>query len=125
MIIDHIGLHVSDIERSRNFYIQALKPLEIELVMEVQGRVALGRDQKPEFWLAPAGDGQINAPLHLAFRARSRAQVDEFYRAAIAAGAADNSPPGPRPIYHENYYGAFVLDPDGHNIEAVCHLPPA
>ena len=76
---------------------------------------------KPDFWI---GQGKPNdPPIHIAFRADSRAIVDAFYAAALAAGGRDNGPPGLRPRYHENYYGAFVRDPDGHNIEAVCHDP--
>jgi catechol 2,3-dioxygenase-like lactoylglutathione lyase family enzyme len=127
-MIDHTGLQVSRPLESRRFYEQALAPLGYTLLMEVPpaytgGRVVLGFGVAPkaDFWLA---EGTPNAPrLHIAFRADTRAVVDAFYRAAIAAGGKDNGPPGPRPHYHENYYGAFVLDPDGHNIEAVCHAP--
>jgi catechol 2,3-dioxygenase-like lactoylglutathione lyase family enzyme len=89
--------------------------------MEVPDAVGLGRDRKPSFWLGastvPCG------PLHLAFTAETRNQVDDFYRLAIAAGGKDNGPPGLRPQYHPDYYGAFVIGPDGHNVEAVCHKP--
>ena len=74
---------------------------------------------KPDFWVAEGKPEK--PPVHVAFRAQSRAEVDAFYRAALAAGGRDNGPPGPRPHYHDRYYGAFVLDPDGHNVEAVCH----
>ena len=128
-MIDHTGLSVSRPLESRRFYEQALAPLGYTLIMEVPkqftgGRVVLGYGVPPkaDFWLA---EGTPNEPrIHLAFSAESREVVDAFYRAALAAGGRDNGPPGPRPHYHENYYGAFVLDPDGHNIEAVCHLPP-
>ncbi len=125
-MIDHTGLQVSKPDVSRQFYTKALAPLGYTVLMEVPkehtgGLVVLGYGvaPKPDFWLA---EGAPNQPrVHIAFRADNRKQVDEFYRAALAAGGKDNGPPGPRPHYHENYYGAFVLDPDGHNIEAVCH----
>jgi catechol 2,3-dioxygenase-like lactoylglutathione lyase family enzyme len=127
-MIDHTGVDVSDPVRSRNFYDQALAPLGYKLMMEIPteftgGAVVLGYGvpPKPDFWLH---QGTPNRPrLHIAFRAENRAQVNAFYAAAIAAGGKDNGPPGPRPHYHKDYYGAFVLDPDGHNIEAVCHTP--
>jgi catechol 2,3-dioxygenase-like lactoylglutathione lyase family enzyme len=121
VIIDHIGLAVSDYERSRKFFTQALAPLGIHLVMEVEGWAGFGRAGKPEFWFGRHTEAQ--RPMHLAFVAENRAQVRGFYEAAIAAGAQDNGPPGIREIYHPNYYGAFVIGPDGHNVEAVCHLP--
>jgi catechol 2,3-dioxygenase-like lactoylglutathione lyase family enzyme len=127
-MIDHTGLQMSKPAVSREFYTRALAPLGYTLLMEIPkehtgGSVVLGFGvaPKPDFWLA---EGAPNQPrIHIAFRADNRKQVDEFYRAAIAAGGKDNGAPGPRPHYHENYYGAFVLDPDGHNIEAVCHTP--
>jgi catechol 2,3-dioxygenase-like lactoylglutathione lyase family enzyme len=126
-MIDHTGLKVSDPAKSRKFYDQALAPLGYALLMEIPkehtgGLVVLGYGVAPkaDLWLA---EGQPNDRLHIAFRADSRKHVDEFYEAALAAGGKDNGPPGPRPHYHANYYGAFVLDPDGHNIEAVCHTP--
>lgn len=121
MILDHLGFSVSDAQRSRAFYTAALAPLGIELAMEAQGWLGFGRDTKPEFWFAEAETPQ--SPMHIAFSATNRSQVDRFYHAAIEAGAADNGPPGLRAFYHPNYYGAFVIDPDGHNIEAVCHTP--
>jgi catechol 2,3-dioxygenase-like lactoylglutathione lyase family enzyme len=127
-MIDHTGLDVSDPAKSRRFYDQALAPLGYKVLMEVPieytgGAVVLGYGvpPKPDFWLH---QGTPNQPrLHIAFRAANHAQVDAFYKAAIEAGGKDNGPPGPRPHYHKDYYGAFVLDPDGHNIEAVCHEP--
>jgi catechol 2,3-dioxygenase-like lactoylglutathione lyase family enzyme len=127
-MIDHTGVSVKDPERSRQFYQRALEPLGYRIVMEVPkqftaGAVVLGFGipPKPDFWIH---EGTPNQPrIHVAFRAHDRAQVDAFHAAAIAAGGTDNGPPGPRPHYHEHYYGAFVLDPDGHNIEAVCHVP--
>jgi predicted lactoylglutathione lyase len=89
--------------------------------MEAGDAVGLGRDRKPSFWLGASAEKCT--PLHLAFTAESRRQVDEFYRRALAAGGKDNGPPGLRPHYHAGYYAAFVIGPDGHNVEAVCHKP--
>jgi len=127
-MIDHTGFMVNDFARSKAFYVRALAPLGYEVIMELsaamtgRGDVAgLGVAPKPDFWIAT---GAPNEPrIHIAFRAANRAVVDAFYKAAIAAGGRDNGPPGLRPHYHPNYYGAFVLDPDGHNVEAVCHDP--
>lgn len=119
MIIDHIGLAVSDYEKSKRFFTQALAPLGVELVIEVQGWAGLGRAGKGEFWFGP--HTQAHPPMHIAFVAQTRAQVRAFHAAALAAGGTDNGAPGIREIYHPNYYGAFVIGPDGHNIEAVCH----
>jgi catechol 2,3-dioxygenase-like lactoylglutathione lyase family enzyme len=128
-MIDHIGMPVSDIARSTEFYLKAFAPLGISIVMEVSAEesghgaaVGFGANFKPFFWIGEA-EGLSRGHVHVAFAAPSRAAVDAFYRAAIAAGGKDNGPPGLRPHYHANYYGAFVLDPDGHNIEAVCHAP--
>lgn len=121
MILDHIGLAVSDYEKSKTFFAKALAPLRIELVMEVQGWAGLGRDGKPELWFGTHSTPQN--PMHIAFIAESRAQVDAFHAAALAAGGQDNGAPGIREIYHPHYYAAFVIGPDGHNIEAVCHQP--
>jgi catechol 2,3-dioxygenase-like lactoylglutathione lyase family enzyme len=123
------GLTFRNPEESRRFYDGALAPLGYRVVMELPkehtgGLVILGYGvpPKPDFWIA---EGTPNEPrVHVAFRAESRAVVDAFYRAALAAGGRDNGPPGTRPHYHASYYGAFVLDPDGHNIEAVCHSQP-
>jgi catechol 2,3-dioxygenase-like lactoylglutathione lyase family enzyme len=128
-MIDHTGLLVKDAARSRRFYDGALAPLGYAVLMEVPteftgGKVVLGYGvaPKPDFWIA---EGVPNDPrIHIAFHAESRALVDAFYRAALAAGGKDNGPPGLRPHYHPNYYGAFVLDPDGNNIEAVFHGAP-
>jgi catechol 2,3-dioxygenase-like lactoylglutathione lyase family enzyme len=121
MIVDHIGFAVTDYEKSKAFFAKALAPLGIELVMEVQGWAGFGKAGKPELWFGPRGEKP--APLHIAFVAESREQVRAFYAAALAAGAQDNGPPGIRKIYHPDYYGAFVIGPDGHNVEAVCHRP--
>jgi len=126
-MIDHLKLFVGDAERSRGFYERALAPLGYSLIMEVPqtggGHVAagFGADGKPDFWIGD--EGGLNRSVHIAIAAKDRAAVDAFYRAAIAAGGKDNGGPGLRPQYHANYYGAFVFDPDGHNIEAVCHAP--
>jgi catechol 2,3-dioxygenase-like lactoylglutathione lyase family enzyme len=122
MIIDHIGLSVSDYEKSKQFFVKALAPLGIELVMEVEGWAGLGRAGKPELWFG-VHSSDAQRPMHIAFLAENRAQVRAFYAAALAAGGSDNGPPGIRAIYHPDYYGAFVIGPDGHNIEAVCHNP--
>jgi catechol 2,3-dioxygenase-like lactoylglutathione lyase family enzyme len=123
MIFDHIGLAVSNYRQSSDFYAAALAPLGIGLIMEVQGWAGFGRAGKPELWFGEHSAPQ--RPMHLAFLAESREQVRQFYTAALQAGAKDNGPPGIRAHYHEHYYGAFVIGPDGHNVEAVCHLPQA
>ena len=128
-MIDHIGFPVSDFERSKAFYLKALAPLDYSLVMEMMQErppgeapaAGFGAKGKPDFWIG--GEGGLDKPLHVAIVANDRTTVDAFYKAAIAAGGRDNGAPGIRAHYHANYYGAFVLDPDGHNIEAVCHKP--
>lgn len=125
-MIDHTGILVSDFAKSKAFYLQALAPIGYTLLLELPAAVTghtdvagFGEAPKPDFWISR---GTANKPpIHMAFRAASRAMVDAFYQAAMDAGGVDNGPPGLRPHYHPNYYGAFVLDPDGHNIEAVCH----
>lgn len=126
-MIDHVGFSVSDYARARAFYEKALAPLGYVLVMETTAQetgkpaAGFGANGKPDFWIG--GEGKLDKPLHIAILAKDRATVDAFYRAAVAAGARDNGSPGVRPHYHPNYYGAFGLDLDGHNIEAVCHTP--
>ena len=126
-MIDNVGFSVPDFAHAKAFYERALAPLGYRLVMETiaqqTGKLAagFGANGKPDFWIG--GEGQLEKPVHIALLAKDRATVDEFYRAALAAGGRDNGSPGLRPHYHPNYYGAFVLDPDGHNIEAVCHMP--
>lgn len=126
-MIDHIGFPVSDFARAKTFYAAALAPLGYSLIMEVdqtengQKAAGFGAQGKPDFWIG--GEGRLSHPLHIAIATAERAAVDAFYDAALAAGGRDNGAPGLRPHYHPNYYGAFVLDPDGHNIEAVCHSP--
>ena len=127
-MLDHVGATVSDLARSRAFYDAALAPLGIAVIMEVtpeqtggSGHLGYGSGGRPYFWIGNAGPA--TGRLHVALAAPDRKAVDAFYAAAIAAGGRDNGPPGLRPHYHPNYYGAFVLDPDGLNIEAVCHTP--
>jgi catechol 2,3-dioxygenase-like lactoylglutathione lyase family enzyme len=127
-MIDHLGFAVSDIDRAKAFYVEALAPLGIGVIVAVtaeqsggEAHVGFGANGKPFFWIG--GGKPIQGPVHIAFDAANRATVDAFYQAALAAGGKDNGPPGIRAYYHPNYYGAFVFDLDGHNIEAVCHLP--
>ena len=126
-MLDHVGFAVADAERSRRFYERALAPLGITLIMSVTpeqteaGGTAhgFGSEGKPYFWI---GDNErVGEGTHVAFAVETRAEVDAFHEAALAAGGRDHGAPGLRPHYHPNYYGAFVLDPDGNNIEAVCH----
>ena len=125
-MIDHTGVQVSDFERSKRFYAAALAPIGYVLIREVPASVTrhtdvagFGADGVADFWLH---HGTPNVPpVHVAFRAADRKQVAAFHEAALAAGGTDNGGPGLRPHYHAGYYGAFVLDPDGHNIEVVCH----
>ncbi|MGA2492208.1 MAG: VOC family protein [Roseiarcus sp.] len=118
-MFDHIGFRVRDVEASRKFYLAALAPLGVGVAMEGPYGVGLGRGGKPSLWLSQ-GEPPVS-PLHIAFTARNRAEVDAFHASALAAGGKNNGAPGLRPHYHPNYYGAFAIDPDGHNIEAVCH----
>lgn len=128
-MLDHVGFAVTDAARSRAFYEKALAPLGITLLMtatpdqtEAGGTAhGFGSNGKPYFWI---GDNErVGEGTHVAFATEARALVDAYYAAALAAGGRDNGPPGLRPHYHPDYYGAFVLDPDGNNIEAVCHKP--
>jgi catechol 2,3-dioxygenase-like lactoylglutathione lyase family enzyme len=127
-MIDHIGLAVSNMERAKAFYLNALEPLGIGVIMEVSAEetggdahAGFGKDNKAFFWIG--GGAKPKGGTHVAFTAHTRAEVDAFYHAALAAGGRDNGAPGLRPYYHAHYYGAFVFDPDGNNIEAVCHRP--
>lgn len=122
-MFDHIGFGVSDYEASKAFFLKALQPLGVSVVMEGPFGIGLGQNNQPSLWMHQST--QTLAPLHLAFAATNRKQVDEFYRAALQAGGKDKGAPGIRPHYHANYYGAFVIGPDGHNVEAVCHRPEA
>ena len=127
-MLDHIGLTVSDFPRSRAFYEQALAPLGITVLMGVDAAETGGTshigfgDTRPFFWISD-GASAAGDRVHVAFTAPTRALVDAFHRAALAAGGRENGAPALRAHYHPQYYGAFVLDPDGHNIEAVCHRP--
>jgi catechol 2,3-dioxygenase-like lactoylglutathione lyase family enzyme len=125
-VIDHLSVVVSDFEKSKAFYLQALAPTGHSRLVELpaahgehSGSAGFCHDDGSDVWIRQ-GDA-IRPPLHIAFRVSSRAAVDAFHQAALAAGGTDNGAPGLRPHYHPHYYGAYVLDPDGHNIEAVCH----
>ncbi len=125
-MLDHVGFKITNLARSRSFYDGALKPLGISVLADMSdgkyGGKFLGYgDTRPYFWIEEAPEA--TEKLHVALTAPDRATVDAFYKAALAAAGKDNGPPGLRPHYHPDYYGAFVLDPDGHNIEAVCHKP--
>jgi len=121
-MIDHIGINVSDYDRSQGFYEKALAPLGYELLMEPEpGHGGFGRDRKPDFWISGLRE-PTTENVHVAFTAPDRATVDAFHAAALKAGGTDNGEPGLRD-YHPTYYGAFLLDPDGNNIEVVCHKP--
>ena len=123
--LDHVGFAVADYQRSKVFYERALAPLGMTLLMEFSGAAAgFGKADggRPSFFIEAHGE-PVRGRLHIALRADSRAQVDAFHAAAIGAGGTDNGAPGVREIYHPDYYGAYVLDPDGNNIEAVCHQP--
>jgi catechol 2,3-dioxygenase-like lactoylglutathione lyase family enzyme len=122
-MFDHIGIGVTDLAASKSFFLAALQPLGVEVAMEGAYGVGIGQHKKPSLWLSPTKEKP--AHLHVAFAAENRRQVDDFYVAALRAGGKDNGAPGLRPHYHANYYGAFVIGPDGHNIEAVCHKPAA
>jgi len=126
-MLDHITFGVTDFARSTAFYDQAFAPLGVRRLFDVPKEHSIGvditgyGDERPWFWIAE--DDATRGKLHVALTAKTRAQVDAFYAAALQAGGTDNGAPGLRPYYHPAYYGAFVLDPDGHNIEAVCHAP--
>jgi catechol 2,3-dioxygenase-like lactoylglutathione lyase family enzyme len=122
-VFDHVVFGVSDYAASKAFYLKALEPLGVAVVLEGPLGLEISADGKTSLCIGPTDEKP--AHLHLAFRAENREQVDAFYRAALAAGGKDNGAPGLRPQYHANYYAAFVIGPDGHNIEAVCHEPDA
>lgn len=128
-MIDHVTFAVADFARAHAFYVSALAPLGFTTVLRLTpaenagcDMAGLGRDDHPAFEYFGGGDTAPSSPLHIALIARTRTEVDAFHAAALAAGATDNGRPGPRPHYSPNYYAAFVRDPDGHNLEAVCHV---
>jgi catechol 2,3-dioxygenase-like lactoylglutathione lyase family enzyme len=128
-MIDHIGLAVGDFAKSKAWYAAALAPIGYTVIMEFSAEQAGGQpvaglgDRRPDLWIS--GGGRTAPHTHIALQVKSRALVDAFYKAALAAGGRDNGPPGIRAHYHPDYYGAFVLDPDGHNVEVVCHFSPS
>jgi catechol 2,3-dioxygenase-like lactoylglutathione lyase family enzyme len=121
-MFDHVGLTVSNLERSRVFYAAALAPLGVTELMRFENFIGFGREH-PQFWIAEGDAARPSPRTHVAFAAVTRLEVEAFHRAAMESGGIDNGGPGLRPHYHPDYYGAFVLDPDGHNVEAVCHRP--
>jgi catechol 2,3-dioxygenase-like lactoylglutathione lyase family enzyme len=123
MVFDHIGFNVTDFAKARDFFVRALEPLGIGITMEGPGWAMVGRAGEGNFWFGSFGGSP--GPIHVAFAAKNREQVRQFHAAALAAGGQDNGAPGLRLQYHPNYYGAFIIGPDGHNIEAVCHAPEA
>jgi catechol 2,3-dioxygenase-like lactoylglutathione lyase family enzyme len=124
-VLDHVGVNVSDYERSKAFYEAALAPLGLGVVREVEAAAAgFGGANRRPFFFVERRPPPVRGGLHVAFTADDRPTVDAFHAAGLAAGGTDNGGPGERPAYHPDYYGAFVLDPDGNNIEAVCHKAP-
>jgi catechol 2,3-dioxygenase-like lactoylglutathione lyase family enzyme len=119
-MFDHVMVKVKDLNSSKRFYTAALAPLGFSVQYDADGMLGFGPKDAPALWLAKT-KGEPNGPVHLAFVAKDRASVQAFYAAALPAGGKDNGKPGLRPEYHANYYGGFVKDPDGNNIEAVCH----
>jgi catechol 2,3-dioxygenase-like lactoylglutathione lyase family enzyme len=123
MVLDHIGFNVTDLQASKAFLVRALEPLGMSITKETETWAMLGRRGDGELWIGSLGASP--GPIHVAFSARTREEVRQFYAAALAAGGKDNGAPGLRTHYHASYYGAFVIGPDGHNYEAVCHRPEA
>ena len=122
-MLDHVGINVSDYDRSREFYERALAPLGFSLLMEPIARTGgFGSDGKPWFWISEERR-PVTENVHVAFAVDDRATVDAFHAAALEAGGTDNGAPGVRELYHPTSYGAYVLDPDGNNVEVVCHRP--
>lgn len=124
-MIDHINLYVSDLEKGKKFYSEALKSLGYGILREEAGDCGVGQLNGPNKWIGTLwlSEKQGIQPLHLAFRVKERAIVDQFYQDALKAGGTNNGEPSLRKHYHKNYYAAFVLDNDGHNIEVVSHEP--
>jgi catechol 2,3-dioxygenase-like lactoylglutathione lyase family enzyme len=123
MVFDHIGFNVTDYPKAKEFLVQALKPLDMAITAEAEGWAMIGRKGEGQLWFGSFGGSP--GPIHIAFAAKTREQVRQFHAAALAAGGKDNGAPGLRPHYHANYYGAFIIGPDGHNVEAVCHAAEA
>lgn len=122
-MLDHLDITASSLATSAGFFELAIEPLGIAVLSRSMAGVGFGTNERPCLFIASAATKPT--PVHIAFVARTRNQVDGFYRAALAAGGVDNGPPGLRTDYHANYYAAFVIAPDGHNVEAVCHEPEA
>jgi catechol 2,3-dioxygenase-like lactoylglutathione lyase family enzyme len=120
-MFDHIGFNVSDVKKSKAFYLAALSPLGHSLLGEGEKWAVIGSEDGARLWIGEAGTAA--SPIHIAWTADTRAGVDAFHAAALAAGGRDNGAPGLRAHYDPTYYAAFILDPDGHNVEAVCHAP--
>ena len=120
-MIDHVVLNVRDLQASRRFYAAALGPLGYSVVKEAGGLIGFGAGSKADLWIGRRDP--LTREAHVAFRCATRSMVDAFHAAALGAGGRDHGAPGLRPAYHADYYGAFLLDPDGNNIEAVCHEP--
>ena len=120
-MIDHVGLKVKSFRKSFEFYSKALAPLGYKVLAQYEGGAGFGAGKGPDFWIGESDRPTAN--VHVAFQSRRRAPVDQFHKAALQAGGKDTGAPGVRKDYHPDYYGAFVLDPDGNNIEAVCHDP--
>lgn len=121
-MFDHIQLVVKDLKASKRFYATALAPLGLSVKYDKDAMVGIGGEGGaiPGLWL---GEGEARGKTHIALSARNHSEVDAFHKAALSAGGRDNGAPGLRPDYHKHYYGAFVIDPDGNNVEAVCHKP--
>ena len=124
-MFDHVKFGVSDYAASKTFFLEALEPLGVVVVSEGTPTYGVELSAKGKASLCLYQTGEMPAPLHLAFTAENRGQVERFHRAALKAGGRDNGGPGLRPQYHANYYAAFVIGPDGHNVEVVCHEPRA
>jgi len=122
-MLDHVGLRTKNVKGLVAFYEAVLVPLGYSKQRDFGVAAGFGRPNDVPLWIGEAEGDATTSSIHLALTSADRASVDAFYKAALAAGAKDNGPPGLRPQYHEHYYGAFVIDPDGNNLEAVCHKP--
>jgi catechol 2,3-dioxygenase-like lactoylglutathione lyase family enzyme len=123
MVFDHIGFNVTDFPKAKDFLVRALQPLGMVITTEGEGWAMIGRKGEGQLWFGSFGGSP--GPIHISFAAKTRDEVRKFHAAALATGGKDNGAPGLRPHYHANYYGAFVIGPDGHNVEAVCHSAEA